>query len=33
MVNVEVGEQDHVELRHFCAALSESKRAAAAGIY
>jgi hypothetical protein len=33
MVNVEVREQDHVELRHFRATLSESKSAAATSVY
>jgi hypothetical protein len=33
MVNVEVREQDHVELGHFRATLSESKSAATSSIY
>jgi len=33
MVNVEVREQDHVELGHIRATLSESKSAATASIY
>jgi hypothetical protein len=32
MVNVEVSEQDHVELGHFRATLSETKSAATTGI-